>query len=144
MHLWNFWNFSSKTKAISKFLKITRVIYPKKCPSQACGYWLITPNQQSLCIETNIFFNSRQLQNTFVNGAILITISCVIRDRDILGETGQKTPNDRLGHMKSNWISSTPHFTSKKALLNWKGHARFQVFYFRVFRAIGQFQKTGS
>ena len=64
------------------------MIYPKKCPSQACGYWLITPNQQSLCIETNIFFNSRQLQNTFVNGAMLITISCVIRDRDILGETG--------------------------------------------------------
>ena len=90
MYLWNFWNFSSKTKVISNFLKITRVIYPQKCPSQAYGYWLITPNQQSICIETNIFFNSRQLQNNFVNNAILITISCVIRDRDILGKQGKK------------------------------------------------------
>ena len=40
---------------ISKFSKITRVIYPKNCPNQTCTYWLITPNQQTLCIETNIF-----------------------------------------------------------------------------------------
>ena len=50
----NFWNCPSKTK-ISKFLKITRVIYPKNHPNQTSGYWLITPNQQTLCIETNIF-----------------------------------------------------------------------------------------
>ena len=24
-------------------------------PSQTCDYWLITPKQQTLCIETNIF-----------------------------------------------------------------------------------------
>ena len=41
--------------AISKFSKITRVIYPQNCPNQTCGYWLITPNQQTLCIQTNIF-----------------------------------------------------------------------------------------
>ena len=38
-----------------KFSKITRGIYPKNCPSKTCDYWLITPNQQTLCIETNIF-----------------------------------------------------------------------------------------
>ena len=41
--------------AFSKFSKITWVIYPKNCPNQTCDYWLITPNPQTLCIETNIF-----------------------------------------------------------------------------------------
>ena len=45
----------SKTRAISKFSKITRVSYPKNCPNQTCDCWLITWNQQTLCIETNIF-----------------------------------------------------------------------------------------
>ena len=30
-------------------------IYPKNHPNQTCGYWLITPNQQTFCTETNIF-----------------------------------------------------------------------------------------
>ena len=34
--------------------KITREIYPKYHPNQTCDY-LITPKQQTLCIETNIF-----------------------------------------------------------------------------------------
>ena len=38
----------------SKFSKITTVIYPQNRPNQTCDYWLITPNQQTLCIETNI------------------------------------------------------------------------------------------
>ena len=38
-----------------KFSKVTRMIYPKNCPQQRLGYWLITPNQKTLCIETNIF-----------------------------------------------------------------------------------------
>ena len=38
-----------------KFSKITRVIYPQNCPDQTCDYWLITPTQQTFCIETNIF-----------------------------------------------------------------------------------------
>ena len=33
-----------ETFEISKFSKITRVIYPKNHPNQACDYWLITPN----------------------------------------------------------------------------------------------------
>ena len=45
---------------ILKFLKITWVIYFKIRPNQTCGYWLITPNQQTLCIET--IFNCGQLQ----------------------------------------------------------------------------------
>ena len=36
-------------------LNFTRVIYPKNCSNQTCHYWLITPNQQTLCIETSIF-----------------------------------------------------------------------------------------
>ena len=58
---WKFWNCQGKTRAISKFSKTMRVIYPKSRPNQICDYWLITPNQQTLCIETNIFFNSGQL-----------------------------------------------------------------------------------
>ena len=29
--------------------------HPKNCPNQTCDYWLITPNQQTVHIETNIF-----------------------------------------------------------------------------------------
>ena len=65
--------------------KIKRVVYPKNCPNQTCDYWLITQNQQTLCIETNIFFTagnyksvSGQLQNISVNGAMTITINRVI------------------------------------------------------------------
>ena len=77
---------------ISEFSKVTRVIYPKNCPNQICGYWLITQNQQKLCIETNILAadsyksasvqlqNSGQLQNNFFNGAVLIAMSCVINN----------------------------------------------------------------
>ena len=35
------------------------MIYPKNCPNQTRDYWLIAPNQQTFCIETD---NSRQLQ----------------------------------------------------------------------------------
>ena len=72
---------------ISKFLKITRVIYPENLPNRICGYWLITPNQKTLCIETNTFLTagnyksgSGQLKNNSVNGAMLITINRVIND----------------------------------------------------------------
>ena len=71
------------------------MIYPKNRPNQTCGYWLITPNQQTLCIEIVIEFvitlNSGQLQiserritkqwaikNNPVNGAVLITMNCLI------------------------------------------------------------------
>ena len=40
---------------ISKVSKITKMIYPKDSGNQTCDYWLITPNQQTLCIETIIF-----------------------------------------------------------------------------------------
>ena len=42
--------------AISKFSKIARKIYPRYCPNQTCDYCLLTPNQQTLCIEANIFW----------------------------------------------------------------------------------------
>ena len=42
-------------KAISKFSNITWVIYPKNRLEQTYNYWLITPNQLTFCIETNIF-----------------------------------------------------------------------------------------
>ena len=41
--------------------KITRVIYPKNRWSQACDYWLITPNQQHFIMKL-ISFNSGKLQ----------------------------------------------------------------------------------
>ena len=40
---------------VNRGKKITSVIYSQNCPNQTCDYWLITPNQQTLCIETNIF-----------------------------------------------------------------------------------------
>ena len=56
VNFWKFWNCPSKTRAISKLSKIAMVIYTKNRPNQTCDYWLITPNQQILCIETNIFY----------------------------------------------------------------------------------------
>ena len=38
-----------------KFSKIARVIYPKNCPNRTWAHWLITTNQQTFCIETNMF-----------------------------------------------------------------------------------------
>ena len=61
------------------------MIYLKKCPNQTCDYSLITPNQQTLCIETdtslaagNGKLASKQLQNNSVNGAIKHVIMVVI------------------------------------------------------------------
>ena len=34
----------------------------RKLSEPKCGYWLITPNLKTLCIEINIFFNSGKLQ----------------------------------------------------------------------------------
>ena len=42
-------------RAISKSPKIIRVIYLKNYLKQISSYWLTTPNQQTLCIETNTF-----------------------------------------------------------------------------------------
>ena len=75
----------SKTRAIAKFPKITRVIYPQNCPIRRCDYLLITPNQKTFFIETSILTAgnyksaSRQLQNNTVNGAMSITLNLVIR-----------------------------------------------------------------
>ena len=41
-------------RAISDFSKIMRVVYSKNCPNQTCDYWLITPNQQTLCINQGL------------------------------------------------------------------------------------------
>ena len=37
-------NIQDTKVTLSKFSKITRVIYPKNHPNQKCGYWLIPPN----------------------------------------------------------------------------------------------------
>ena len=65
------------------------MIYPQNCPNQTCGYWLITSNQQTLCTETDIFNigqlqNSVILQNNSVNGALVITMNCVINYKTLL------------------------------------------------------------
>ena len=39
-----FWNWPSETRAITKFSKITRVIYPRNLTNQTCCYWFITKN----------------------------------------------------------------------------------------------------
>ena len=40
---------------ISKFKKIKSLIYSKNHAKLTFGYWLIARNQQTLCIETNMF-----------------------------------------------------------------------------------------
>ena len=63
------------------------MIYLKNCPNQTCEYWLITADQQTLCIETNSFDSgnyksaSGQIQNNAVNGAMSITINRVIKKK---------------------------------------------------------------
>ena len=61
----NFEVFENLKTEISKFskmhsgnlsqtdLKNMRLL--DKSPEPKCGYWLITPSQQTLCVETNIF-----------------------------------------------------------------------------------------
>ena len=53
------------------------MIYLKNHLNQTYDYWLITQNQPTLYIEL-ISFNTGQLQNNTVNGAMSITISRVI------------------------------------------------------------------
>ena len=67
------------TSCSNLFFKISRVNRSK----QTCDYWLITPNQQTLCTETNIFLQraitkQRAIQNDIINGAMSISINCVI------------------------------------------------------------------
>ena len=56
---------------ISKFSKISRVIYPQNYPNQICDYWLITPNNKHFVLKL-ISFNSGQLENNTVNGAMSV------------------------------------------------------------------------
>ena len=53
------------------------MIHLKNHPNQTCDYWLITPDQDTLCIDTNIF-SSGQLQNNTVDEAMSILITRVI------------------------------------------------------------------
>ena len=54
-HIRGQWESIFENFQISKFSKITRVIYIKNCPKQPSDDWLIKPNKQMFCIETNIF-----------------------------------------------------------------------------------------
>ena len=60
-HFWKFGNCPIKMRAISKFSKITMLIYSKNCTNQTCDYWLIIPNQQTLILKLTSS-NSVQLQ----------------------------------------------------------------------------------
>ena len=55
LQFWKFWNCSSKTRAISKIFKNQKDDLSQKLPESYSEYWLIVPNQETLCIETNIF-----------------------------------------------------------------------------------------
>ena len=68
--------------AFLKILKNHKVIYLQNHPNQTCNYWIITPNQQTLCIgitRLQELQDSGQLQNNSVNSAMLITIKRVIK-----------------------------------------------------------------
>ena len=49
---------------------------PKSCPKHKCNYWLITPNKHFAL--KLISFKSGQLQNNTADGAMSISINCVI------------------------------------------------------------------
>ena len=55
VHFWKFWYCPNKTRGVSDFSKISRDFHSKKFLNETCDYWLIAPNQLTLCIETNIF-----------------------------------------------------------------------------------------
>ena len=81
---WKILKLHSFSRAISKFSKITRVIYPKNPPNETYGYWLITPNQQTVCFENyKILQNSGQLQDNSVYGAMLITITMWFNTKNV-------------------------------------------------------------
>ena len=44
-----------KREQFQNFQKSRGCFFPKHRPNQTCDYWLITPIQETLCIETNIF-----------------------------------------------------------------------------------------
>ena len=85
-----------------KFSKTTRGIYSKNCQNQACDYWLITPNQQTLCVETagNYKSASRQLQNSIINDEMLITVNCVI-DVCSISNTGNFSSGGSISNVDS-------------------------------------------
>ena len=87
MHFWKFWNCPSKTKAISKFLKITRVIYPKNCSNQT---WLLVNRIKP----TNILYWNQYLLTASNSKTTPLTVqsenTCVIRDKDNLRKLGRK------------------------------------------------------
>ena len=82
----------------SVFLKILKILQksrglfiPKITSTKHVINWLITRNQQTLRIETNIFFTggnyksmSGQLQNNFVKCAMTITINRVLINKIVI------------------------------------------------------------
>ena len=94
MHFWKFWNCPSKTRAISNFSKITRVIYPKKWPET--NMWLLVNHSKptktlywnwyilragNYKLASRKLQNRGQLQNNTVNSAMSISINHVIKLR---------------------------------------------------------------
>ena len=53
------------------------VIYLKNHPNQTCEYWLIKPNQQTLCIETNNDVKKISLGDVIIKVIMAITTTIV-------------------------------------------------------------------
>ena len=109
MHFTKSRNFPSKTRAISNFSKITRVIYPKILPAQTCDYWLSHQTNKDFVLKL-ISFNSGQLQNNTVNCVMLIIMNGVI----II----QNTENSPVWHLKLLNIPSLSHSVTHAVTVN--------------------------
>ena len=78
------------TLTLTQYLNLTGGNFPRGHRPDN-GYWLIAPNQQTLCIESNVFNsgnyesasgqlqNRRQFQNNSINNAMLITMNRLIK-----------------------------------------------------------------
>ena len=104
-------NCSSAFLKISEFSKVTRVIYPKNCPNQICGYWLITQNQQKLCIETNIFSQLTVTNQQVGNYKItFLTVQCWLQWAVwLIIETW---PTQSLSYEACYVMRTSPHMTN--------------------------------
>ena len=77
-------------RAYLKILKLPRVkqgkvqnfqkLRPKNRPNQTCNYWLITQNQQALCIKINYLLTAgKSASGQLQNNTVRLTVQCLLK-----------------------------------------------------------------
>ena len=53
---------------------------PKNRPNQTCNYWLITQNQQALCIKINYLLTAgKSASGQLQNNTVRLTVQCLLK-----------------------------------------------------------------